>query len=68
MCIFSLAEHDRSKLEGSEVDHQVKRIIIHPLWRERILDNDVALLEVTRPIKFNRNVSPACLPVADAVV
>lgn len=57
-----VGEWDRSKNEGTEVDHQVKRVISHPQWNRRTLDYDIALFQLEKPIMYNKYVKPACLP------
>jgi len=60
--------HDVSKHEADAVDYQVKRIIVHPGWNTRNLNNDVAMFELEKPIQFNKYVSPICLPNDDPPV
>ena len=51
-------------LEGQKID--IKEIIMHPLYNQSRevakFDNDIALLKLKEPLKFNDNVRPARLP------
>lgn len=40
----------------------VKKIIVHPGFRITTLQNDVALLKLSKPLQFDRYVKPVCLP------
>ncbi|XP_018017442.2 serine protease filzig [Hyalella azteca] len=49
----------------SSVKRNVKRVVVHPhfvFWRP---GNDVALLELDRPVKFALHILPICLPDTD---
>lgn len=41
----------------------VTHVIIHPEYSHDDLKNDLALLKLHEPLKFNRWVRPVCLPV-----
>jgi len=56
-----VGEHNMRSREGTEVDIQAERIVQHPSYNPRTLDNDIALIKVNRPIMFNNNVQPVCL-------
>ena len=66
--IFSVGAHDKSKSESTTAEYKVKRIIVHPGWDSRRLNNDIAMFELEKPIQFNKYVSPICLPAADPPV
>jgi len=57
-----VGEWDRSAREGTEVDHEVERVVCHPQWNSRRLDYDIALFKLKKPVMFNKYVKPACLP------
>jgi len=57
-----VGEHDQRKISGHEKTYKVKRVFTHPKWSSRMLDYDIALLELQTPIQFNKYVSPVCLP------
>ena len=69
--LFSVGDHDKRTQENSETDHNIAKIIVHPKWDARRLNNDIALLQLTTPIKFDTSdyrVSPVCLPKNDPPV
>lgn len=43
----------------------VEKIIVHKNFNPSTLQNDIALMKLKRPIIFNANVSPICLPDFD---
>lgn len=48
-------------LPGHEQRRRVERIYTN-FYDKSVFKNDIALLELTRPFKFNEFVSPICLP------
>ena len=58
-----VGEQDKRKPEGSEDDIPVKKIIVHPNYFR--MDNDIALMQLSRAVKFNSYVKPVCLPEKD---
>jgi len=49
-----------------KLKHKVAKVILHPEYIRKKRDmNDLALLKVKRPIKFNKYVEPICLPKPD---
>ena len=65
---FRLGEHDRNRREGSEEDIKVERIITHPSWNRRTMNNDIALMKLSKPAKMGKYVLPVCLPSGDVTV
>ncbi|NWV26852.1 TMPS9 protease, partial [Origma solitaria] len=56
-----------TSLNGTDenaVKVNVTRVIPHPLFNSMILDFDVAVLELARPLVFNKYIQPVCLPPA----
>ncbi|XP_006897981.1 PREDICTED: transmembrane protease serine 9 [Elephantulus edwardii] len=49
---------------GSPVKVGLRRAVLHPLYHAGTLDFDVAVLELARPLRFNKFVQPVCLPLA----
>lgn len=41
---------------------RVKRIIMHPNFNPRLLEDDLALVELEEPLRFDMNIQPICLP------
>jgi len=58
-------EHDQKIREGSEQTITVKKVIRHPQYSPTTLNNDIALMELSKPLTFNKYVKPVCLPTAD---
>uniref|UniRef100_A0A8C0FRJ8 Transmembrane serine protease 9 n=1 Tax=Bubo bubo TaxID=30461 RepID=A0A8C0FRJ8_BUBBB len=50
--------------DGNAVKVNITRVIQHPLFNPVILDFDVAVLELARPLVFNKYIQPICLPLA----
>ncbi|XP_010826734.1 PREDICTED: LOW QUALITY PROTEIN: transmembrane protease serine 9 [Bison bison bison] len=53
-----------SGVGGSPVKVGLRRVVLHPQYNPSILDFDVAVLELARPLVFNKYVQPVCLPLA----
>lgn len=49
---------------GNPVKVGLKRAVLHPQYNPSILDFDVAVLELARPLDFNKYIQPICLPLA----
>ncbi|XP_036746745.2 transmembrane protease serine 9 isoform X1 [Manis pentadactyla] len=49
---------------GSPVKLGLKRAVLHPQYNPSTLDFDVAMLELARPLAFNKYIQPVCLPLA----
>jgi len=57
-----VGEHDRTKREGSEATYQVDKIISHENYDQEAMNNDIAMIKLSKPVSFNKFVSPICLP------
>ncbi|XP_019375093.1 PREDICTED: ovochymase-2 isoform X1 [Gavialis gangeticus] len=53
--------HDITEQEHSQ-KRSVKQYIMHPNFNKTTMDSDIALLQLTEPLKFNHYVRPVCLP------
>lgn len=53
-----------SGIGGSPVKVGLRRVVLHPQYNPSILDFDVAVLELAKPLVFNKYVQPVCLPLA----
>ncbi|XP_015606006.1 phenoloxidase-activating factor 3 [Cephus cinctus] len=58
----SLGEYDRCNLDISSVNISAETVILHPEFNPESRAKDLALIRLTRPIKFERRISPVCLP------
>ena len=57
-----------NKREDESDTRQVKtveRIFKHPNYNQRTTQNDLTILRLAEPVKFNKYVQPACLPGPD---
>ena len=59
-----LGDHNSLLAEGTEQVIGVQQIIVHPRWDGSKLNNDVALIRLTRPAILNERVRTVCLPPA----
>ena len=58
-----LGEFDTTRTDdGQHVDASVARIIMHPRFRGPARHDDIALLQLSRPVTLGERVWPACLP------
>ena len=60
-----LGDNDRDKNEGSEQSIKTKRLQPHPKFDPTRLNNDIALLELSKPAILNKRVGLVCLPPQD---
>ena len=56
-----VGEHNRDEWEGTEVTHDVELVYEHHKYNSYTNDNDLALLKLKEPIRFNLQVAPLCL-------
>jgi secreted trypsin-like serine protease len=52
----AMTEHDLIQIR------KVKRTIVHPKFNPTLLEDDLALLELEKPLRFDMNIQPICLP------
>ncbi|KAF0046323.1 hypothetical protein F2P81_002852 [Scophthalmus maximus] len=60
-----LGEFDTLVDHGNEATHYVETIVTHNKYRPETYHNDIALIKLTKPIKFSRFILPACIPEQD---
>uniref|UniRef100_A0A182NV07 Peptidase S1 domain-containing protein n=1 Tax=Anopheles dirus TaxID=7168 RepID=A0A182NV07_9DIPT len=53
---------DRHEVDGFGQIRQIERVMIHPKFDSATYANDIALIELTRPLN-DRRISPICLPI-----
>ena len=63
-----VGEHNRRVFAGIEVVHHVAEVINHENYNPSTTNNDIALLKLTDPIRWNQHTVPICFPTADAEV
>ncbi|XP_014295835.1 phenoloxidase-activating factor 1-like [Microplitis demolitor] len=58
----SLGGYDRCHIDISSVNTSVDTIIMYPEFVSETHAHDLALIRLSRPIKFEKRISPVCLP------
>ncbi|XP_053996821.1 vitamin K-dependent protein C-like [Hylaeus anthracinus] len=58
----SLGEHDRCNLDVSSTRVSVESVILYPEYNPDSHAHDLALIKLSQQIKFERRISPICLP------
>ena len=58
-------EYDLRKKDATEQVIPIDQIFKHPKHNPPNIDYDVALIKLKKPIKFNNDVRPVCLPRKD---
>nr|XP_028569346.1 transmembrane protease serine 9 isoform X5 [Podarcis muralis] len=53
-----------SAADSSSVKVSVRQVVLHPSYNPALLDFDVAVLELERPLPFGKVIQPICLPLA----
>ena len=57
-----VGEHDLDVDDGDEEDIPVEKIFKHTSYNPQTINNDIAILKLSRAAKFGKFVSAACLP------
>lgn len=63
-------EHDRSIVEGTEVEVTVDKIFVSPLWNAQKIDGDAALLKLSRDLDLTgteKHLKPVCVPDVESI-
>ncbi|CAD6233796.1 GSCOCT00014108001.2-RA-CDS [Cotesia congregata] len=58
----SLGAYDRCHIDVSSVNTSIDSIIMYPEFVKETYAHDLALIRLSRPIKFEKRISPVCLP------
>ena len=56
-----VGDHNREVNEGTETTHAVELIYEHPQYNTDTNDNDLALLKMKEPIRFDKYVRPVSI-------
>lgn len=63
---LSLGDYDVStKSDGPYIAAKIETVRIHPSYSRSTLQNDVAVLKLTKRIEYSQRVAPVCLPTSD---
>ncbi|XP_014909733.1 coagulation factor X-like [Poecilia latipinna] len=57
-----VGEHNTTQQTDWEISHQVDTIVSHFKYSPETYNNDIALVKLSKPIRFNRYILPACIP------
>lgn len=61
--VLHLGDHDLLNLnETAHVRRGVRRVLFHSHFHPFVLSNDIALLQLDRPVVFSDTIQPVCLP------
>ncbi|CAL8117614.1 unnamed protein product [Orchesella dallaii] len=52
----------QTETEGGTQKFGVERIIMHPYYSRKTIDNDIALIKLSDPVELDGVIVPACLP------
>jgi len=63
-----LGDHDRSKDEGTEASMKVKDISQHEEYKFESDTHDIAIIELQSMVIYSDDITPICLPPAEAVL
>ena len=66
--MLRLGDHNRYGNEGTEQNIGASRAIKHPSYDSGRINNDIALIKLSRAGNINDRVSPACLSEANYIV
>jgi secreted trypsin-like serine protease len=55
-------KHDLTRPEQTEQRREVVRIAVHPGYKPHLHDNDITVLQLSKPLRYTDYVRPVCLP------
>lgn len=62
-----LGDHDQTVITDADAKMRaVSAIIRHRSFDQNTYNHDIALLKLRKPIQFNKNIMPVCLPTDNA--
>lgn len=66
--VISIGDYNRDDVDGDEQVYRAQQAFHHPNWMfPSQLNNDVALIQLDRPARFDSHVQPICLPDSDEI-
>jgi secreted trypsin-like serine protease len=57
--------HQQNSDPKTRQERTIDSVFLHPDWDRETLENDLAILRLSKPVQFNDYVQPACLPGPD---
>ncbi|XP_053964296.1 trypsin-1-like [Anastrepha ludens] len=57
-----LLEHDRKMSNFLKIDRNVANITTHPKYSARTYDNDIAIIQLDKPVEMTELLHPVCMP------
>ncbi|XP_014085764.2 trypsin-1 [Bactrocera oleae] len=57
-----LLEHDRKMSNFLKIDRNVVNITTHPKYNARTYDNDIAIIQLDKPVEMTELLHPVCMP------
>ncbi|XP_036336619.1 uncharacterized protein LOC118746806 isoform X9 [Rhagoletis pomonella] len=67
--LVRLGDHYANIAEASEIDSFIENWYVHEKFRDAThMNNDIAMIVLKTPVKFNDYIQPVCLPSKDATV
>ncbi|XP_031550169.1 transmembrane protease serine 6-like [Actinia tenebrosa] len=57
-----LGEFNRNKVDGTEKFRRIRRVVVHPGYSRSNLSNNIALLQLEKPVKPNKYIRMVCIP------
>lgn len=57
-----IADSDRTKLASTAIVRRIKSVTIHEEFHTYNFNNDIAIIEMDRPVSLDSIVRTACLP------
>ncbi|XP_017489731.1 PREDICTED: trypsin-1-like [Rhagoletis zephyria] len=57
-----LLEHDRKMSNFLKIDRNVVNITTHPKYNARTYDNDIAIIQLDKPVELTELLHPVCMP------
>ena len=64
-----IGDHRLDQYDLGEQNFTIKKVDVHEHFSSpTIFNNDVALITLDKPVRFNEHIQPVCLPDSDADV
>ena len=63
-----MGEYIFSNTSNTRIDFAVEKILKHENYVDEVYLNDIAVIKIKQPAKFNANIQPICLPPGNLVL